>query len=127
MYSVSCDAGVFLIFPEDVSGRVSENNQDTRSSLRWIFSSLLSVLSRCSSGLIPTPGVTTESVQTLAMISVNQQLKVNSRCDQFQYGKKCRKMCYSEWIEIWSIMLPPCIIVYKAIKLMNVFNSAGPH
>ena len=47
----------------------------------------------------------------------------------------CRKMCYSEWIEIWYFlipltiffMLPPCIIVYKAIKLMNVFNSAGLH
>ena len=88
MYSVSCDAGVFLIFPEDVSGRVSENNQDTPSSLRWIFNSLLSVLLRCSSDLIPTPGVTTESAQTLAMISVNQQLKVNSRCDQFQYVQK---------------------------------------
>lgn len=121
MYSVSCDAGVFLIFPEGVSGRVSENNQDTRSSLRWIFSSLLTVLLRCSSGLILIPGVTTESAQTLAMISVNQQLKVNSRCDQFQHGKKCKKMCYSEWIEIRYFLIP--LTIFYAAPLYNCLQG----
>ena len=124
----------FLILTLRYQWKVFRKQPGHTFLLRWIFSSLLTVILRCSSGLILIPGVTTESAQTLAMISVNQQLKVKSRCAQFQYGKKCKKCATQNGLKYGTFsshlpffMLPPCIIVYKAIKPMNVFNSAWPH
>ena len=87
--------------------------------LRWIFSSLLTVILRCSSGLILIPGVTTESAQTLAMISVNQQLKVKSRCAQFQYGKKCKNVLLRM---DWNMVLSHPTYPFLCCPLVSLFT-----